>query len=206
METLIVDYIDSFSYFAIVLLLVGASFGFPVPKNLTMLVAGVLAAKGMLNLFYVITFSITGTVLGDLSLYALGRHYGLRVIKLPALSKMYSEKRFRKLQDMFKSRGAMAIIWARFTPVIRTGIYLAAGTARYRITSFILLDLLTAVFLCPPICLLGYVSYGELQKLESGVNTVQMIIALAILIVISIAALRYFWVKWIEAKNQNSTT
>ena len=104
------------------------------------------------------------------------------------------------------SKGPVAIIWARFTPVIRTGIYLAAGTARYKVSSFILLDLLTSVILCPPICLLGYISYGELQKLEAGVNTLQVIIALAILVIISIAAFRYFWVKWEEAKDQNPTT
>jgi membrane protein DedA with SNARE-associated domain len=203
METQIFNHIGSFSYLTIVLLLFAASFGFPFPKNLTLLAGGAMAGVGSLNLFLVMLWAVVGTVLGDASLCALGWRYGERVYKFRLFSKIYSEKRLSRLKTFFENHGSRAVFWARFTPIARSGIYVLAGVTRMKPATFLAFDLLSALALCPLICYLGFVFYREFDVLRENIKLVESVLGMAIIAAAGVTVLIYLRRKRKEIPAEN---
>ena len=64
------------AYGAILGLLLVCGLGIPVPEDVTLLGAGVLAALGSVTLTGAIIAGFTGVIIGDAFMFTLGRIYG----------------------------------------------------------------------------------------------------------------------------------
>src|SRR5439155_1078673 len=68
------------------LLLVGGGVGLPLPEDLTLLAAGVLAHQHVLRLRDVIAIGFAGVVCADWIIYLAGRRYGRGIVVLGLLA------------------------------------------------------------------------------------------------------------------------
>src|SRR5439155_1355008 len=75
------------------LLLVGGGVGLPLPEDLTLLAAGVLAHQHVLRLRGVIAVGFAGVVCADWIIYLAGRRYGQGIVALPVLARLFGAAR-----------------------------------------------------------------------------------------------------------------
>ncbi len=113
----------SASYLGLLLIVFAESgllLGFFLPGDSLLLTAGILAQQGKLSLAGVILAVAVGAVLGDSTGYFIGRRFG------PGLFRRQNSRLFRpeyvdRTQAFFNRHGGLALILARFVPVVRTG-------------------------------------------------------------------------------------
>jgi membrane protein DedA with SNARE-associated domain len=139
----------------IALLLCGA--GAPLPEDITLVAGGVITGLGYGNVHVMVAVAMVGVLVGDSGMFLLGRHYGTRILKWPAVSRLLTPARYAKVQEQFERYGNRLMFFARFLPGMRTAVYITAGTThRVSFLRFFLLDGFAALISVPIWVYLGY--------------------------------------------------
>ncbi len=127
-------FIGAYGYFAIFILMVAESACVPVPSELTMPLAGALAAGAVpgvhLSLGLVIAVGVAGNVVGSYLAWAVGRYGGQTAWRRLTRFVAGGDDGMAKAQRWFDRYGARSVFIGRLLPVIRTFISLPAGFAR----------------------------------------------------------------------------
>ena len=145
-----IQYIEQFSYVAIVLLMLVGSVGLPFPEEIVMLAAGYAAQTGYMNLYGAIIVSFIAVLLGDLVGYYIG-HRGGKLFK-----RLLSQEKFMRVEKYFERHGSKTIFFSRFLAGIRVFFPIAAGATKMPLKEFLLWDTLAALIWVPLMVLLGY--------------------------------------------------
>ena len=114
-------------FLAIIFLIAFADSVLPiVPSESMVIIGGVSAGLGQLNVVLVILVAMIGAFLGDNMAYQIGRSAGpfLRRFLFPGAK---GEKRLSWAEQQLKTRGGMLLITARFIPGGRTAITTVSG-------------------------------------------------------------------------------
>ena len=117
----------------------GVFFGFFLPGDSLLFTAGLLASQHYLNLVGVIVVSISGAILGNSAGYYTGVKFGRSLFSKPG-SFWFSPHRIDEAHRFFEKEGPQSLILARFIPIIRTFLPIAAGTAKMRYRNFLLFN------------------------------------------------------------------
>ena len=109
----------------------------PIPSEVILPLAGVLAGTGDLDLVLLIVLSTVGAYLGALVLYGLGARAGLeRSIRWLAKLPLVDRDDFERAAGWFHRHGRSAVFFGRFIPGVRSLISLPAGAERMPLLSF----------------------------------------------------------------------
>jgi membrane protein DedA with SNARE-associated domain len=110
-----------------------------------------------LRWFIMLPVCILGVVLGDGILYGIGRLWGPRLLASKWIQRHFvpPDKR-AKIEKNFHDRGIMILLTARFTPGIRSPIFLMAGVLRVPLARFLIADGLYAI---PGVSALFFLAY-----------------------------------------------
>jgi membrane-associated protein len=95
------------------------------PGETTLTVAASLAATGDLELWPVFVAGFLGAVVGDTTVYFIGRHTGGRIDR--AVRRMVNEKQMAAGQKIFARNVSIALVFGRFVPGLRLLVSLLAG-------------------------------------------------------------------------------
>lgn len=131
MESLI-EAILSASYlgiFAIIFAETGLLVGFFLPGDSLLIAAGLLAAGGKLNLGGIMAAVVAGAILGNTAGYFIGQRFGPAVFRNQN-SRFFKPEYVVEAQKFFVKYGALAVILARFVPIVRTLVPTLAGVSR----------------------------------------------------------------------------
>lgn len=161
-------------YTFIILFMTASSFGLPIPEEMTLVSAGLVAymaahpdkfppptpdAEGVnLTLLCVICFI---AVLGsDLVIYLLGKTFGRRIVDSDFFQKRIGTDRLDKINALFDKYGHWACGIFRFTPGVRFPGHLSCGIMGVPLWQFLLVDGVAALFSVPTQVYL-VATYGE---------------------------------------------
>jgi membrane-associated protein len=119
-----------------------AAVGAPLPITLLLIVAGSMISQGAMNLWWTVGAAATGSVLGDLCGYAIGRWGGPAIVaKLSGL--LGSHVDLQAMEAKVKAWGGPGIFITRWLlSPLGPWINLASGTAGYPWHRFLLWDVL----------------------------------------------------------------
>ncbi len=106
------------------------SFFPPWPTDLISVYAGFLAGRGQLDHGLVLGAAVTGTQVGVMAAFWLGRHWG-HALLAGRLGRWLRADRLAHLERWFDRYGAPAIAISRFFPGIRALVMPAAGLAGF---------------------------------------------------------------------------
>ena len=110
-------------------LLESAAFiGLLVPGETMMLLAGVVAAFGGVNLAVVMAVGVVGAVLGDQLGYQLGHVFGA-ALRRGHIGGRAAAERWARAEELVARRGGPAVFIARWVGVMRAVVPAAAGAA-----------------------------------------------------------------------------
>jgi membrane protein DedA with SNARE-associated domain len=116
----------------------GILVGFLVPGDTLVFSAGVLLATGVLRLpvWVMILAVATAATAGDQVAYTVGRRCGPRVLDRPQ-SRFFSPRLAEQAQAFFQGHGPVAVMLARFVPLVRTLTPVVAGVGRMPRAQFV---------------------------------------------------------------------
>jgi membrane protein DedA with SNARE-associated domain len=192
-----------FSYILVFLALFLTGIGLPVPEDIILFAAGYVTAKDFAILEIMIPISMISILGSDTLMYALGRMFGERVFKWKIVAYFFTEKRLNRIRYFYERYGKRTVFIARFTPGLRSWVYIFAGTVKMRLGYFILMDFFAAIISVPLFIWIGYYFNNEIDKIAIILVEVKEWIFVGILTVILIILIRHFILK--RSKSVNSS-
>ena len=175
-------------YFAIFGILLACGLGLPIPEDITLFAAGVLAYYGICDIGWIIAVGFFGVMCGDFIIFWLGHHFGRKLTSHGLFKRLLPEDRLNMVQERFKQKGNKLVFAARFMPGLRAPIFFSAGTLHLPYRVFLFYDGMAALISVPLI--IGAVYYfGDymdkvvriIQRLEHGIVLVIFLAVFAIL-------------------------
>ncbi len=153
----LLHFFGNLSYLDIFVLMAMESSIIPVPSELVMIPAGVLAAKSGLDPFLVTLIGGVGSVVGALANYwLLGRWLGKPFLEKYGKYILITKEKYKKAENLFLQNDKLYTFIGRMIPVVRHLISIPAGIFRMRMLPFISITFLGATLWCSVLVGLGY--------------------------------------------------
>jgi membrane protein DedA with SNARE-associated domain len=137
-------YVAAYGVAAIFLIVCLESLGLPLPGESALVAAGVLSARGDLDLAPALLAVFGGAVLGDGTGYWIGRFGGRPLLQRFGPYLKITPERLDRLEKLFRDRGAWIVATARFVVVLRQLNGVVAGSVSMSWPRFLLANALGA--------------------------------------------------------------
>lgn len=141
----VLQYIDSWGYTAIIILMAMESACLPVPSELVFGFAGYLVFLGRMDFVTATIAGVAGGLLGSVIAYLIGYFGGQALVNRYGRYLFLSKKHLDLAQKWFDRYGNKATFFARLLPVVRTFISLPAGFAQMSFVRFLFYSLLGSI-------------------------------------------------------------
>jgi membrane-associated protein len=122
---------------ALAFLETGAFVGLVVPGETAIVLGGVLAARGEVELSAILPLAWLAATLGDLASFTLGQRLGRRFLVTHGPRLGITEPRLDRVERLFGRHGPSAILVGRFVGIARAVAPLLAGASRLRLRAFL---------------------------------------------------------------------
>lgn len=166
--------------FFIVFAETGLAVGFFLPGDSLLVVSGLFAAAGKLNIALVLVAFFFGSVIGDSTGYWTGRTMGKRLFNREN-SFIFKPSRVEKAKAFFDKYGVKTVVLARFVPIVRTFAPLVVGATEMPYVKFLTFSLLGGALWIFSMVLAGYFLGGVIEralniKLEDHIEKVVIVV------------------------------
>jgi membrane protein DedA with SNARE-associated domain len=179
-----------FTYLAIVAVLTAAGLGVPISEDLTLLLSGALAARGVTSFWPTLAAGYFGVLFGDALIHYWGKRMGAAAYQHKRVQKVLSPERQEKLRAHFARNGFLTVVVGRHTPVLRAPVFFLAGASGVPLWIFLLADALSAAITVPVVVTLGYKFAEHLDDIRKRLHNVEWAVA-------AVAVLGAFaWLLW----------
>ncbi len=163
--------------FAIVFIESGLLVGFFLPGDSLLFTAGFLASQDLLPIVWLVIGVVVMAILGDQVGYLLGRRYGRKLFSKPD-SRFFKQEYLHQAENFSKKYGPIAIVLARFTPVVRNFAPVVAGVGNMNYATFVSYNIIGGVLWGAGLTLLGYVLGSKIPNIDRYLLPVIAIIIL----------------------------
>jgi membrane-associated protein len=170
--------IEAGGYYALglVIFLETGAMVFFLPGDSLLFVAGMYAAKGVLNIFALNALLIPLAILGDATSYFIGARTGPKLFNKPE-TRFFKPQYIKQAHDFYEKHGGKAIVLARFVPIVRTFVPVVAGVAGMRYRDFAVYNVFGAAFWVVSMTIAGYF-LGQIELVEKNLEKVVILIVL----------------------------
>jgi membrane-associated protein len=155
--------------------------GFVLPGETVALLAGAAAKVGHASLAGVLVVVVLGAVVGDTIGYEVGRHLGVRVLRVRVLDRR--RERIDAARDFLARRGGSAVFLGRWIAFFRAVMPFLAGSARMRYPKFLAWNALGGLAWGATVVLVGYVAGASYKRVEQSLGRGAAIAVLAVVVI-----------------------
>jgi membrane-associated protein len=167
----------------------GLLIGFFLPGDTLLFSAGLLLAthafKNPPPLAVPLIVLPLAAILGNLLGYWIGYRAGPAVFNRPN-SRMFKPEYVERSEAFFAKYGRLAVVLARFVPIVRTVATVLAGTSRMRFSIYAVYSLIGAILWADGVLLLGY-GLGKVPFVQHHQKTITGLIDPIIIAVVVIS-------------------
>jgi membrane-associated protein len=163
----------------------GAFVGLLVPGETAIVLGGVVAAQGEVNLFAMLVIAWLAAALGDLASFGLGKRLGRPFLVARGPRVGVTAARLERVEGFFSRHGPKAILLGRFIGLVRAFAPFLAGASGMRLRAFVPWSLLGTAAWATTFTLVGY-AFHESFSAASGFLT-KGALALAVLAATALA-------------------
>ena len=168
--------INSFPYLGIFVLLILGAIGFPFPEDTTFVLCGFLVAGGVMKPLPAFLISYTGLLITDFFLYSIGKKFGRMVVEHKRFHRFLSPVKLLRLEEEFRKRGILVIIFGRHLIGLRAQIFIVAGIMKMSSIKFLIADAATALLTIAIMGGIGYFGGNRLGVLEKDAAIIGYIV------------------------------
>jgi membrane-associated protein len=148
----------------------GAFVGLIAPGETAIVLGGVVAARGGVDLVPVLLVAWGGAALGDLASFALGSRLGRHFVLAHGPRVGMTAPRLERVESFYARHGAKAILVGRFIGLVRAVSPFLAGASGLRLRAFLPWSLLGTALWASAFTLVGY-AFSESFSQASGALT-----------------------------------
>ena len=174
---------------AIVFTETGLLVGFFLPGDSLLITAGLVAAAGGLNIWWINALLIVAAVTGDSVGYAIGYRIGPRLFTRPQ-SLLFNPRHVERTREFYARHGAKTIVIARFVPIIRTFAPVVAGVGQMAYRRFVFYNVAGGVGWVTSMTWAGYLLGRMIPNVSRYIHVVVGIVIVLSVIPIAIEIAR----------------
>jgi membrane protein DedA with SNARE-associated domain len=154
--------------------------GFVLPGETAVVLGGVLASQGKVNVWVLGLLVVLAAITGDSVGYEVGRRFGPSILNVRPLRRHHA--RVAMAQDLIRRRGPEAVFLGRFIAFFRAMMPALAGISKMPYQRFLLFNALGGLVWGVGFTVLGYFAGNAYAKVEAQVGRAVALAIAAIVI------------------------
>ncbi len=154
-----------------------------ISEDATVIAVGVLISAGTIDWGVGLIGCLTGIVVGDAGLWAIGRFAGRRALRLPVVREWVPESSLDRWGRWFDKHTIKAVFVARMAPGLRLPTYVAAGLLSKKTHGFLFWAALAAFVWTPMILVLAILLGPKVMGFFEGVLSGPVALILSIVLI-----------------------
>jgi membrane protein DedA with SNARE-associated domain len=163
--------------------------------------AGFMASQGDFSLPVILIINSTAALLGSGLSYLLGAAGGKPILLKYGKYVFVRPKDLEKTEAFFAKQGRWVVLIARFLPVVRHIISIPAGIARMPLVPFFTQTFIGSTLWGGGLMILGYELGSRWESIATKAKRVDLVIALAIVLVLVAVGARFILRRRRERRN-----
>jgi len=168
----------------------GAFVGLIAPGETAIVLGGVVAAQGEINLVAVLLIAWVAAALGDIASFILGARLGRRFIHHHGPRVGMTAPRVDRVEAFYARHGAKAILVGRFVGIIRAVSPFLAGSSGLRFRAFLPWSLLGTAVWAAAFTLVGYAFSESFSEAAGALTHGAFALALVAAVLLAVRAHR----------------
>ena len=160
----------------VVLMLVVAGLGLPIPEDIMLLAAGVLVQRGEVTYVTALAACAFGVIVGDTTIFLMARRLGPAALKRRPLRWLITPSRHEKIEELFAKHGNVIVFMGRHMAGLRAPIFAMAGIHKLKLRQFWLWDGLGLCVSAPVVIGVGYLLADNLDKAKRYMKNFEMVL------------------------------
>jgi membrane protein DedA with SNARE-associated domain/membrane-associated phospholipid phosphatase len=172
----------------------GAFVGLVAPGETALLLGGLVAGQGHIDVLTMIAIVWAAAVAGDLTSFYLGRRLGRAFMVKHGARVQITEERLHQVERFFDRHGGKAILLGRFVGLVRAIAPFLAGSSGMPLRRFVPYDVIGAGLWGSSFVLLGYIFWQSFSQLVDYAKKGALALGAVIVLVVAIV-----WVvRWLR--------
>jgi membrane-associated protein len=185
----LVQWAGIFGLAAIVFSETGLLVGFFLPGDSLLVTAGLFAARGYLDIYWLVPTLTIAAICGNTLGYTIGRVTGPRIFNREN-SVFFNKKHAMRASRFYAEYGRWTIVLAQFMPILRTFSPVIAGVAGMRFREFITYNVLGAFAWIWSMLGTGYFLGTYVPNIEKNIGIVIAVVIFVSILPAIVGALR----------------
>ena len=161
--------------------------GFVTPGELAVVIGGILASRGQLEMGPLLSVVAFATITGNATGFYIGRRWGNRILECGPLERFLGPS-IRRVQDFMRRRGEWAIVLGRVSTPTRIIVPFLAGASQVPYRRFMLFDIPASLIWAVTFSMLGFVLGASWEVVREVTGT-----AAVLVLILFILALLLRW-------------
>lgn len=196
----LVQWAGFFGLAAIIFSETGLLIGVFLPGDSLLVTAGLLAARGYLNVYALAPVLTVAAICGNSVGYFIGRATGPRIFNREN-SLFFNKKHAIRAHEFYEKYGRKTIVLAQFMPIIRTFAPVVAGVGGMKFRTFITFNIMGAVLWIWSMVAIGYFLGSYIPGIDRHIE-----IVVAIVVFISLLPGLISWYRGRRAKRYDTSS
>jgi len=185
----LVQWAGTFGLAAIVFSETGLLVGFFLPGDSLLVTAGLFAARGYLDVYWLLPALTVAAICGNTLGYFIGRTSGPRIFNREN-SLLFNKKHAIRASEFYARYGRKTIVLAQFMPILRTFAPVIAGVGGMRFREFITYNVLGAFAWIWSMIGTGFFLGTYIPNIEKNIHFVILIVVFISILPAIVSALR----------------
>ena len=198
--------LDHYGYLAVAGLVLVESFGVPAPAQTLLIVAGIYAGDGRLNVALVALVGFLAAVTGDSIGFWIGRAGGRRLVLRIGHYVGLTEGRLNKAEGFFDRHGGKIVAVARFVDGLRQFNGVVAGVVSMPSWRFLAFNALGAAVWSTLWGGVGYLAGQHINAIYDNVQRYQTYLLIALAVGFALILARWLWKRHRRHTNAQTAT
>ena len=153
----------------------GLLIGFFLPGDSLLVSAGLIASRGILDVWFMCALLSAAAILGQTVGYAIGKAAGPRLFARED-SMFFKRSHLQRAHDFYEKHGGATIVLARFMPIVRTFVPVVAGAARMQYRAFQIFNVIGGVLWVCGMLMIGYGLGRYIPGIEKHIDKVIILV------------------------------
>jgi membrane protein DedA with SNARE-associated domain len=175
----------------------GAFVGLIAPGETAIVLGGVVAAEGDVQLAPILLLAWLGAALGDLTSFLVGRRLGRNFLLARGPRLGVTAPRLAWVEGFFDRHGAKAILIGRFVGIVRAVAPFLAGASRMRLRDFLPWSLLGTAAWATAFTMVGYAFHSSFGSAADALSHGALAAAVLAAVVLVVRA-------WLQARRTSN--
>ena len=200
------SFVQSYGYFALIVLSIAESACAPIPSEVTFGFAGALCTTAItgdaqFSLWAVILIGTVGSLVGSIIAYEVGRSAGRTIVDRWGKWILLTHKDLDAAERWFAKYGSISVLIGRVLPVVRSAISVPAGIAEMARVRFMVLTVIGSAVWVSLLASLGYAAGSNWRHVSKDFHAVQT----PTIIVIVLLLIFGFWHRVRTVRRHNAS-